>query len=457
VLRKLQKQTKAEVFLTGGFVRDFLRRRKNPDLDVVVRRLSYDEIIKFLDSEVPGSCKTVKLNDRFHTKIILFRDKGDVEAQIALPRKGKRNVADKNGKISQDAACRDFRINSLYLPINFSSKADVIDVVGGLKDIKNKLISCVDINDCLFKSPIRALRAISLAAVTKYKIEEKLLSEIGGYNNALKRAPADALRKEFNKIILSNKPSTYIKLMAKVGILGAVSPELEACIGVYQDRRYHKYDVFRHCVYTCDNTEPDLVLRLAGLFHDVGKPGTKKADGPAVTFHKHEMLGVKLARKFLNRLRYDNKTKSSVLNLIRLHMYHYTREYSDEAVRRFIKKLEITDDSQLEQLPLFKLRIADRLGNGRKTQPVTKRQLDFEERIREVLKGGASLSMNDLEIDGKIIMTTFDLEAGKLVGEIKRYLLDRVQADKTLNNRYSLIELALKFLKSKERYNNLKN
>ena len=454
-LRRLQKETKAEVFLVGGFVRDYLRNKKNDDLDIVVRKLSSEAIIAFLEKY--GACKSVTLaanNDVFTTELILFRVFGESKiVQIVLPRRGKRQIADKNNTLRQDAKYRDFKINAMYLPINFKSKADVVDVVGGLEDIRSRTISCVgDVNACLSMSPIRVLRAISLTSHTGYKIDSDLFMGLRGWGPALKKVMPEAIRKDLNKILLSKKPSRYLKLMEKLGILEFIMPELHNCVGVAQDGRYHKYDVFTHCIYTCDNCENDLALRLAGLLHDVGKPGTRKRIGQRITFHKHEMLSVKLARAFLNRLRYDNRTKTVVLTLVRMHMYHYTREYGDGAVRRFIKKAGITKKivDDLGGLPLFKLRMAERLGNGLKTDPVTQKQLDFEDRIKKIFKRGGGLRLKDLDINGHIIMEAFDLKNGELIGEIKNYLLQRVQGDKKLNNRMTLVELTLQYLRSRE-------
>jgi poly(A) polymerase/tRNA nucleotidyltransferase (CCA-adding enzyme) len=195
-------------------------------------------------------------------------------------------------------------------------------------------------------------------------------------------------------------------------------------------------------------------MRLAGVLHDVGKADTRKVIGDRVTFHKHEMVSFKLTRAFLNRLKYDSKTKEEVLTLVRLHMYHYTRDYTNAAVRRFIKRVGINKHNikDLENIPLFKLRKAERLGNGLKTDPVTQRQRDFEKRIKKVFEAGGGLDLKDLDINGHILIEAFGLDPrkdGKLIGEILRYLLDRVQRDKSVNNRMSLIEMALQYLKTK--------
>lgn len=456
-LQLLQDKTKAEVFLTGGFVRDYMRNKKNDDLDIVIRKLDKDNIISFLKKH--GRCKEItlsKTSDAFNIDIMLFRAFNDtIEAQISLPRRGQKQIADKNNTLRQDAKYRDFRVNSLYLPINFRSKRDVIDTnigEGGLYDIKNREI-CMDYSAevLLTMSPVRLIRAISLAAVTGYTIQIDVIEAIEKYKYKIVKAPVEAIRKELDKILLSNKPSKYLRLMQRTGLLAYVIPELEKCIGVGQDTRYHKYDVFSHCIYTCDNSDLNLVLRLAGLFHDVGKVDTRKRINGRITFHKHEMVSVKRARAFLNRLRYDGRTKEVVLGLIRMHMYHYTREYTNQAVRRFIKKAGINKDNidNLRELPLFKLRAAERLGNGLKKEPVTKKQLDFEKRIREVFETGGGLEVKDLDINGHILIEAFDLK-GEEIGAVLNDLVEHVSRDKRLNNRMDLIQMALQYIKSME-------
>lgn len=455
-LRKLQEETKAEVYLVGGFVRDYLRGKKNNDLDIVVRKLSEDDIMRFLLEH--GKAKKITLartNKNFAVNVMLFRAKGDKqEAQIALPRRNKPQIPSPSNTLSQDSKYRDFKLNAMYLPINFKSRKDVIDPVGGLQNIKLKRISPVTTaGECIAQSPIRILRAISLAARTDYKIDSALLYEIQSKAHVVAGLPVENVRAELNKILLSRKPSKYLRLMHKLGVLRYVIPELDKCVGVTQNKKYHKYDVFTHCIYTCDHTEPDLVLRLAGLLHDVGKPSTRKVqkDGH-VTFHKHEMAGVILAAAFMYRLKYDTETQENVLKLIRMHMYHYTREYTDTAIRRFIRKAEVSkeDIKDLKQFPLFKLRAAERLGNGLKKSPVTKRQLDFEKRIVEIFEAGAGIEMKDLNINGHILMDELGIEPGKMVGNVLKHLLESVQIDRNLNNREKLLDLARSYLASRK-------
>ncbi len=186
------------------------------------------------------------------------------------------------------------------------------------------------------------------------------------------------------------------------------------------------------------------------MLHDVGKLNTKDINKKrGITFHKHEIASVKIARSFLTKLKYSNATKHEVLKLIRLHMYHYTRDFSDGAVRRFIKKSGITEKNieNLKEFPLFKLRSAERLGNGFKKMAVTPKQKDFEVRIVKVFNESTALQIADLGIDGKVIMEVFGLEQSEKVGTILKFLLEKVLDNKDLNNRIDLIRLTATYLK----------
>jgi len=458
-LRLLEKRTSAEVFLVGGYVRDFLRRRKNNDIDVVIRNISLEDAMAFLRGY--GKCKIVSLSQARNTKFetLLFRSNSEpeVEAQIALPRRGKLQIADKTNSLKQDSKYRDFKINALYLPVFFKSKRDIIDLVGGIKDIKDRAITPITTaEECIMISPIRMLRTVRLAATTNYRISDELIHEIRNNADKILTVPPEVIRSEFNKILMAPRPSRYLRLLQRMKLLKYFLPELDRCVGIKQDERYHKYDVFSHSIFTTDFLEPNLVLRLAGLLHDVGKTDTRQEvrDGKDthVTFHKHEMESVKLARGFLERLRYDNKTKFEVLGLIRMHMYHYTRDYTDTAVRRFIKRAGINRHNvgDIHNHLLFKLRAGERQGNGLKKDPVTQRQRDFENRILEIFNRGAAIEIDELDINGHVLIEAFNLKPGPKIGEVLEHLVGCIHENKSLNNRLDLLDLALKFLKGQQ-------
>jgi len=461
VLRRLDSETKAEVFLVGGFVRDFLRKRKNHDLDVVVRNLSPRNIKKFLVRY--GKLKEIRLsktNDLFSVDILLFRASSDsTEAQITLPRRSKRQIPDSRNTLRQDSRFRDFRINCLYLPVNFKSRADVIDLVDGKKDIiQRKITANGSARERIKESPIRMLRAISIAARIKYSLDKELENAIRENAGLIRKCPAEAIRYEFEKIIMSSHPSTYLKLLNKTGLLKYIAPELARCVGVKQNEKYHKYDVFTHLIYTVDNCEKDLIIRLAGLLHDVGKPAVKgkvmMVGEDKVTFHKHEVEGAKIAHGLLKRLKFDNKIVEDVVSLVRLHMFHYTREWTDSAIRKFIKRSGLSSfymtAENISSFPLFKLRAAERLGNGLKDKAVTNRQLDFEKNIIRIFNESRGLEIKDLDINGNVIMDTFNIRPGVHVGDLLKSLLEKVLEKPGLNNRLDLLKLATEYIYSKK-------
>jgi len=457
VLRKMDEETKANVFITGGFVRDYLRNKKNDDIDVVIKGMPVKAIANWLRRY--GKVKKVRLaktNDLFSVSIVLFRCNGDpMEAQISLPKRGPKQVAHSRNTLQQDVQHRDFTINALYLPASFRSKKDVIDLVGGREHIKQRTIVAVgNPHDRLIESPIRIMRAISLAARTNYAVDNWLTEAIHEHLDLLYRVPMENIRAELDKIILSKHPSRYFKLMEKLGILKIVLPELYGCVGVTQNEKYHKFDVFKHSIYAMDNIDPVLELRLAALLHDIGKSVTRKerSDG-RVTFYKHEMFSAKMATHLLTRLGYPIRVRKTVVRLIRNHMFHYTRDWTDLAVRKFIKKVGITEKNveNLDEFPLFKLRAAERLGNGLKKEAVTDRQRDFQRRIIKVFNAGNAVSTKDLKVNGHDIMNMFNLSPSQKVGDILEFLLKRVMENPSLNEKSILLKEAVDYLSKEEK------
>lgn len=495
-LRKLDKETDAEVYLVGGFVRDYLRHKDNNDLDIVIRNYSIEDIIKYLSNY--GPIKQVQLsptNENFSISILLFKGKGDSkEAQISLPKKGKSQQTHPSFTLKDDMMHRDFTLNAMYLPINFKSKKDVIDMAGGRFSINTRTLYTVgNILERIDESPIRIMRALSLAARTGYSIDAFVLQTMKHRAKLLYTIPIENIRDEFNKILLSERPSKYLRLMARLGILKIIIPELDSCIGVRQDYRFHKWDVFKHCIYTTDSTPVDLVLRLAGLLHDIGKPevrAIKALEGdahPRVTFHKHEIVSTKLADKVLTRLKYDTDTKEAVLKLVQHHMYHYLGNvyectnadcswkkasvraehemdtcpvcssklelrhgWTDTTIRKFINSMGITKEhlNDLDNFPLFKLRSSERKGNGLKFISITDRQKDFQRRIIEVFNGSSALTLSELEVNGNDLINSFGLKPSPQIGETLTYLLNKVLEKPEVNNKSDLLNLASEYVKT---------
>ena len=323
---------------------------------------------------------------------------------IYLPKKGKKY--NPNHSLRDDAKTRLFTINAMYVPIKPKRGVRVIDFYRGKDCIKNKRIKCIGKADTAVKRrPSIMIRSISLAARLNYRLDTNLFYAIKANSQLIGKVPAGHIRDEFVHILMSSKPSRYLRTMHKSGLLYEIMPELSICDGVVQNAKYHKYDVFTHCLIACDNAEPDLTLRLAALLHDIGKAQTRdevrKGKKSRVTFYNHEVMGSKLARKILRRLRFDKELISDVSELVYNHMYNYEPDkWTEAAVRRFISKTNITEDDldDLDNLRLFLLRKADRAGSGVGLSEVSPRQRTFQEHISIVPSISKSFTFRALDL-----------------------------------------------------------
>ena len=218
------------------------------------------------------------------------------------------------------------------------------------------------------------------------RIEPEVKSFLKTNSSWIKRASKSKIRSLMETILMSNKPSIYLKRLKDICVIESILPELYKCCVVDQNKEYHKYNVFEHCIYTADNVDKDLLLRWAALLHDVGKHETMKIREGRQTFYKHDIAGAITARKILNRFGYKKRFTERVSKLVRFHMYYYKEEWSDKAIRKFIDNMGINNKNihKLEDLPVFKLRAADRIGGGMKHTAVTEIQKKFEDRIKEV-------------------------------------------------------------------------
>ncbi len=471
-LRELRKELGAEVFLVGGTVRDLIRRREPNDLDVLVRGVAPADFETFMRTrgtlELVGASFGVYL---FKPK----RLKGHIE--IAFPRTevstGPRHdefevVTNSMLSIEEDSRRRDFTLNAMYLSLDDVEengkfdKRKIIDFHNGLEHIRKRLIVAVGTpEDRIEEDPLRMMRAMVLVARTGYRLEGNTFGAIKRNADKVRTVSAERLRDEFIKIMRSEKPSRAFKTMDRTDLLKILFPEMHACVGCGQNPKYHSYPVFEHTIKAADaacELTDRLDVRFAALCHDLGKASTRalrpNGDGPNdVSFHNHEIVSCKLAFAFMKRLKFPKKFTEEVIALVRMHQYKYDRDWTDKAVRRFIRNIGLTkaDLEDLEQHPQFLVRMADRMGNKLKESlPVTVKQRDFQRRIIEVYESSAAHSLRDLKVNGRDIMEHFDVPSGPSVGKVIAYLFDMVETNPKINNRDDLFRLAEKFLKEEE-------
>lgn len=459
LLKKISEDIHCDMFFTGGYVRDLVLNKPCTDYDILVIPDKHhyekytvqdiaDKILQNFDNVIHKSVVTTYDNKVVINVILSFSDTAFkiVSLQFSVVTQDKRYEFISDTLII-NCYSRDFTVNSMFINVNADQNlTNVFDFFTGKEDIKNKVLNTIsDSEDTFTKSPIRLMRAFTLRAKYKFKFSKDLGESIIKYKDLLSSCPMPLIKEELTKILLSQKPSVALIKMQSYGILNVILPELSNCCGVTQSQAHHKYDVFKHLVYTCDAVQPDLTLRLAGLLHDIGKPSVRQeTQKKGITFYKHEIASCKIAEVVLKRMGFPKVIGLKVLHLIVNHMYHYTNDFTDTAVRRCIQNFGITksDLNDLSNFPLFKLRQADRKGNGFKKVLISKRQQLFEDRIKKVFEKTSmnSFSLKDLNLNGSDIMEKFDLKPSKLIGILLAKSLDFVIKNPMRNSKDILLK-----------------
>ena len=236
---------------------------------------------------------------------------------------------------------------------------------------------------------------------------------------------------EFLKIIKEHeKPSEWIEKERKNGNLKIFFPELADCFNIQQNQ-YHKYDVYYHLLYSCDAAEKNELIRIAALFHDIGKPKCKKENKGENVFYNHEIIGTEIAFQVLKRWEFPRNLVKNITLLIRYHMFHYQNEWTDSAVRRVMFKV---GRENIENL--FLLRVADREGNGfRKGEPLKLK--DFKKRIQKIIDFENKFKINDLNITGNDLIK-IGIPQGPFLGTILKHLFQKVITEE-IENKYELL------------------
>lgn len=337
-------------------------------------------------------------------------------------------------KIEDDLKRRDFTMNALAYRI---SKGHIIDFYKGQEDIKDKIIRAVgNPEDRFQEDALRMLRAVRFSVQLDFVISHETMEAIINNAHLLKKISFERIREEFTKIIESHRSAQGIGLLQKLGLLKYIIPELEEGIGCEQGGA-HIYDVFEHLLGASDHATKKgwpLEVRLSALFHDIGKPRSRRPGvKKAYTFYGHEVIGARMAKQIMERLKYPQKTTDLVTKLVRGHMFFSdTETITLSAVRRVIAnvgKENIWD--------LMNVRECDRVGMKKKEAPYRLRK--YHAMIEEVLHD--PISVGQLAIDGKIMMEELHMKPGPRMGWILNALLEEVLDDPTKNTKEHLTEL----------------
>jgi len=330
--------------------------------------------------------------------------------------------------LEEDLARRDFTVNAIAYRINDEK---IVDLYEGLADLKARRLRAVGQAEARFKEDaLRMMRAVRLAAELEFVIEAETMAGILTHAPQLQKIAIERVAIEFLRLINSKTPLQGIVFLEKLGLLPYIIPELREGIGCEQGG-IHAYDVFEHNLRTLQAAADKgytTEIRLAALLHDVGKPATRRTGGKNkhYTFFGHEVVGAKMAKKILERLKLPRETITEVEKLVRWHMFFSDPdEITLAAVRRTIVRI---GEDQIENL--LNLRVCDRIGTGRpKEQPFRFRK--YKAMVDEALRDPISVKL--LKINGDKIMAMSGEKPGKKLGYILHALLEEVLINPSKN------------------------
>jgi tRNA nucleotidyltransferase (CCA-adding enzyme) len=416
-------------WVVGGSLRDVLMERTPKDWDLATSATP-EQVMGLFRRVVPTGLQ-------HGTVTVVF---GDSSYEVTTLR-GEGGYSDGRRPdevffitdIERDLARRDFTVNAVaYDPI----EDRLVDPFGGLKDMAARVLRTVGQAEERFgEDGLRVLRAARFVATLELSIEESTKRAIPATLESFKKVSPERVRDEWMKSFAAKRPSVAFDLMRETGILSVTCPDLVEQYGCTQNK-WHAYDVWRHTMECMDACERGPIHRLAGLLHDIGKPKTRELSDKTqdYTFFNHEQVGARMADGFLREYRFSTDEREHVVELVRHHLICYKSDWSDAAVRRFVKRVGLgrVDD-------LLALGRADAIGKGR---PIEAELADLDElrmRIEKVLDEGGALSTKDLLVDGKDVMTRLGIPPSRFVGQVLEALLQRVIDDPSLNERDALL------------------
>ncbi len=418
-----------EAYLVGGCVRDLLLKRKPKDWDITTNAKPEQIIGLFEHSFYENEFGTVGVvSDETSEETLKTIEITPYRLESGYSDNRHPDSVSFSDKLEDDLKRRDFTINAIAY--NVSSET-LVDLYKGQEDLKNKTIRTVGKPEDRFsEDALRLLRTIRFSVELDFIIEGKTEESIVKFADNLKNISQERIREEFNKILMSEKPMDGIILAQKLGILQYIIPELEKGIGETQ-KGAHIYTIWEHNLralqHSADKNWP-LNIRLSALLHDIAKPHTKRwnQEKGESTFYGHDVVGERVSREILTRLRYPNQTIDIVTKLVRNHLF-----FSDidqitlSAVRRIISNV-----GPENVWDLMKLRACDRIGMGRpKENPYRLRK--YKAMIEEAMKDPVSVKM--LKIDGNRIIDVTRETPGPKIGFILNALMEEILDDPKLN------------------------
>ena len=414
--------------LVGGPVRDAILGRLGNDLDFTTNARP-DETKSIIKKDADSLWETGR---EFGTIAAQF---GDVTVEITTYRSEKYETQSRNPEVNfgdnidGDLLRRDFTVNAMALELT-TTPPTFIDNYDGVNDLARKVLRTPGTPENSFSDdPLRMMRAARFAAQLGFEVDPAIINAIKEMAGRIEIISAERVRDEFVKLIMSENPRIGIALLVDTGLADYVLPEIPK-LELEIDEHHHHKDVYEHTLKVLEQAisleerlgGPNLVIRLAALLHDIGKPKTRELiPGGGVSFHHHEVVGARMAKERLKTLRFSNDVVDDVSSLVFLHLRFHgygTGEWTDSAVRRYIRDAE----HQLNHLHVL-TRADCTTRNQRKAESLAKTYDSLEERILKLMEE-EELEKIRPDLDGLEIMAILGISPSPIVGRAYQYLLD---------------------------------
>lgn len=438
IISKVAQEKNQTVYIVGGYVRDLLMQRKAPtDIDFVTEQ-SGIELAKAVGKEL-GDLK-VSVFKTYGTAMIKYKD---LDLEFVGARKesyseDSRKPAVETGTLEDDQKRRDFTVNALAISLNEENFGELIDPFNGREDMQNKILKTpLEPAQTYSDDPLRMMRAIRFASVLHFNIEENSLEAIKQEAERIKIVSMERIMVEFNKIMLSEKPSVGLKLMEETTLLEKIIPELTALRGIEEVEGQTHKDNFWHTLEVVDNISKNtdnLWLRWAALLHDIGKAPTKKfVEKIGWTFHGHEFLGSKMVKNLFTRLKLplgpDMKYIQKMVKLSSRPIALIDDDATDSALRRLL--FDAGEDLE----DLFTLCKADITTKNASKQEKFKKNFEYvAKKIKEVEEKDHVRNFQP-PISGEEIMEMFQLKPGREIGILKEKVKEAILEGEIANDK----------------------
>lgn len=434
-----------EAYLVGGCTRDLLLGKSPKDWDLTTNAAPEEIQALFPEHYANNDYGTIGVKTESEDTTLHIIEVTPYRSESGYSDARRPDSVTFGVSLEEDLKRRDFTVNALAYRI---STGELVDHWGGEEDLKAKRLKTVGNPDERFaEDALRMMRAVRLAAELEFMIESETLAAIEKNSEQLSKISIERVASEFLRLVNSPTPMQGMIFLEKLGLLKQFIPEFIDGIGCEQGG-IHAYDVYEHLLRTgqaAADKDFSLPLRLAALFHDIGKPKTRREGGKnkRYTFFGHEVVGARMTKVIFDRLRLPRELTEEVTNLVRWHMFFSDPdEITLAAVRRTIVRI---GEGHIEDL--LNLRVCDRIGTGRpKEQPFRFRK--YKAMVDEALRDPISVKL--LKVNGDRIMELSGEKPGKKLGYILHALLEEALDDASKNNTEYMEARALELLKLPE-------